>query len=161
MSRSFTVNSDHSENITFRDIIGKLYELKDLDKLVDMKDVYISKRVNNESTAITEDLLESSINEGYSSFWIDEGNIFVTFNKRDPDKFPDTYYECYYYIESRHLTGVGRDLWVAVASAIAAITGGTVSSADGAWDGDGEYSGDELWNEYLNFQREKDMEEYS
>ncbi|MGN1107378.1 MAG: hypothetical protein ACI4RH_12050 [Huintestinicola sp.] len=157
MSRSFTVNSDHTYNITFRDIIGKLYELKDFDKLVDMKEVSISKRVNNESTAITEDLLDTSINEGYSSFRIDEGNIFVTFNKIDHD----TNYECYYYIESRHLTGVGRDLWVAVASAMAELTGGKVSSADGAWDGYCEYSGDELWNEYLNVQREKDIINYS
>lgn len=161
MSRSFIVDFDHFENITFRDIIGKLYELRDFDKLVDMKNASISTRVNDVSTAITEDLLDTSINEGYSSFWIDEGNIFVTFSKRDTDKYPDTHYEYYYYIESRHLTGIGRDLWVAVASAVAAITDGTVSSADGAWDVYCEYSGDELWNEYLNCQREKDIEEYS
>ena len=70
-------------------------------------------------------------------------------------------YKYNYYIESRHLVGIGRDLWVAAASALASITNGIVSSADGAWDGYCEYSGDELWSEYLNCQRKKDIEEYS
>lgn len=161
MSRSFIVDFDHLENITFRNIIEKLNELRDFDKLVDLKQASISKRVNNVSTAITEDLLDTSINEGYFSFFIDEGRIFVTFSKRDSDINPYNQYKYYYYIESRHLTGIGRDLWVAAASALASITNGIVSSADGAWDDDCEYSGDELWNEYLNCQRQKDIEEYS
>ena len=161
MSRSFIVDFDNYENITFRDIIEKLYELWDFDKLVDMKQASISKRVNDVSTAITEDLLDTSINEGYFSFLIDEGPIFVTFSKRDPDINPYNPYKYNYYIESRHLVGIGRDHWVTAASALASITNGIVSSADGAWDDDCEYSGDELWNEYLNCQRQKDIEEYS
>ena len=161
MSRSFIVDFDRLENITFRDIIGKLYELRDFDKLVDLKQASISKRVNDVSTAITEDLLDTSINEGYFSFLIDEGIIWVEFSKRDTDINPYSNYEYYYYIESRHLVGIGRDLWVAAASALASITNGIVSSADGAWDGYCEYSGGELWNEYLNCQRKKDIKEYS
>ena len=157
MSCSFIVRSNYSDNITFRDIIQKLHELKDFDKYVDLKEASISKRVNDERIIITEDILSTSINEGYSAFGIDEGYIFVSFH----DHSADTDFKNHYYIESRLLTGMGSDLWVAVASAIADITGGEVSSADGAWDGYCEFCGVELWNEYLSVQREKDIRNYS
>ena len=88
MSRSFIVDFDNYENITFRDIIEKLYELRDFDKLVDMKQASISKRVNDVSTAITEDLLDTSINEGYFSFLIDEGPILLHSAREIPILIP-------------------------------------------------------------------------
>ena len=98
MSRSFIVDFDHFQNITFRYIIEKLYYLRDFDKLVDMKQASICKRLNDVRKAITEDLLDTSINEGYFSFLIDEVPIFVTFSKRDPDINPYNPYKYNYYI---------------------------------------------------------------
>lgn len=157
MSRSFTVRTNHTEQLTIRDLLTSLHELKDIEKYVDIKKASIAKIINDKCTNITDDSLDTSLKDGYSNFLIDGGNIFITFI----DTSYDESYKNFYLVESRHLVGIGRDLFVAVASALAAVTDGSVSSCDGAWGDPDERSGSKLWNDYLNCQRELDIKKYS
>lgn len=152
MSRSFTVRTNYFTQITLQDMIHKLVELQDFEQLVTLKHVNIIKNFNGKSTVINHNFSKILLNDGYTVFEIENNYIFITYYHHE---------HIWYSVESRALFGKGKDLFVAIASVLASLTEGKVGSGDGAWsNGNMDYSGSGLWNEYLSTERKNILQRY-
>lgn len=153
MSRSFTILTQTNTDITIADLFNEIIKLNDFNKLsIDFSKVNIVNHFNGEHITISDNLDLFKLNilrstEGYNTFVIEDTCIHITFEGQ-ADYFDGNPYV--WSIESRALMGVERNLFIAVSCAICVLTGGIIYSADGAWLENKEFTGLELWNEYLD-----------
>ena len=152
MSRSFTILTQANTDITIADLFYEIKKLKDFDKMkIDFSKVKIVNHFNEEHTIIYDNLESIKLNilnstEGYNTLAIGDINIHISFYGKS-HIFDGNPYD--WSIESRAVMGVERSFYIAVSCAICILTNGIIYSADGAWSENKEFTGLELWNEYL------------
>lgn len=130
MSRSFQVNTEKNPDFTTEDILNTIKTLKDSDKEINLKNIRIINHSENYYTFVTEDCM-----------------VHITFHSTEWDGKINKWWS----IKSRSLDGMGKNLFVACASAVAILTDGYAISCDGAFIiPDTNFTGHELWKTYLD-----------
>ncbi|MDE6426517.1 MAG: hypothetical protein K2K89_10350 [Ruminococcus sp.] len=129
MSRSFQVITEKNPDFTAEEILNTIKTLKDSNKEINLKNI----QINHSETSyvfITEDCI-----------------VHITFHSTEWDGKTHKWW----HIESRALDGMGKNLFVACASAVAILTDGYAISCDGAFIiSDTNFTGHELWETHLN-----------
>ncbi|MDE6677907.1 MAG: hypothetical protein K2K02_02600, partial [Ruminococcus sp.] len=113
---------------TAEDILNTIKTLRNSDKEINLKNIRI---INNSETCynfVTENCIV------HIDFNITEWNGKI---------------RKWWHIESRAIDGMGKNLFVACASAVAILSDGYASSGDGAFTPDIDFMGNELWENYL------------
>ncbi|MDE6500536.1 MAG: hypothetical protein K2L10_00390 [Ruminococcus sp.] len=128
MSRSFQVRTEKNPDFTAEDILNTIKTLRNSDKEINLKNIRI---INNSET--------------YYTFVTEDCIVHITFHSTEWDgKFRQ-----WWSVESRAIDGMGKNLFVACASAMAILSDGYASSGDGAFTPDIDFMGNELWENYL------------
>lgn len=128
MSRSFQVHTEKNPDFTTEDIISTMKTLKNVNKKIDFSKIKI---VNH---------------SGYNTLVIKNNLIHITFCYVEWDGKLHKWWS----IESRALRGMGKNLFMAYASAVGILSDGVISTGDGAWVADYNFSGHELWDDYIS-----------
>lgn len=128
MSRSFQVRTEKNPDFTAEEILNTIKTLRDSDKEINFKNIHI---IHSETfdTFITEDCI-----------------VHITFHSTEWNGK----IRKWWHVESRTLYGMGKNFFVACASALGILTGGYVTSGDGAFTPDIDFTGHELWETYLD-----------
>ncbi len=129
MSRSFQIRTEKNPDFTAEDILNTIKTLRDSDKEINLKNI----RIINHS-------------ETYYTFITDNCIVHINFNITEWNGK----IRKWWHIESRVLDGMGKNFFVACASAVTILTDGYASSADGAFTPDIDFKGHELWETYLD-----------
>ncbi|MDE6833981.1 MAG: hypothetical protein K2J39_07050 [Ruminococcus sp.] len=129
MSRSFQVSTEKNPDFTAEDILNIIETLRDSDKEINLKNIRIINHSENYYTFVTEDCI-----------------VHITFHSTEWKGKIDKWWS----IGSRSLDGMGKNLFVACASAVAILSDSYASSGDGAFTPDIDFTGHELWETYLD-----------
>lgn len=129
MSRSFQVETEKYLDFTAEELLNTFKTLRDSDKEIDFENIRIINHSEVFKTLVAEDcIVHMSFRdiefEGKSQKWWSVG--------------------------SRSMDGMGKNLFVACASALAIMMDGDASSGDGAFFTCTEFKGHELWETYLD-----------
>ena len=142
MSRSFIIDTNHNVDITLKQLLEYLTELK----IFNVTDLSIWHNGNVIDLELFNEI-SLLLNNAHTCFKINSSYIHIDYKCNGNSS------ENLWYIESRALDGVDRTLFVAIACIISNLSNGLVSSGDGAWyNGDKKYQGTELWKEYLDIE---------
>ena len=129
MSRSFQVITEKNPDFTIKEILNTIKTLRDSDKEINLKNIRIINHSEYYNTLVAEDCIV------HINFHTTEWNGKI---------------HKWWHIESRALDGMGKNLFVACSSAVAILTDGYASSGDGAFTPDIDFTGHELWKNYLD-----------
>ena len=130
MSRSFQVITEKNPDFTTEDILNTIKNLRDSDKEINLKNIRIINHSENYYTFVTEDCM-----------------VHITFHSTEWKGKIDKWW----HVESRAMDGMGKNLFVACASAVAILTDGYAISCDGAFIiPDTNFTGHELWKTHLD-----------
>lgn len=129
MSRSFQVETEKYSDFTTEELLNTFRTLRDSDKEIDFENIQIFHHSETHKTLTV-------------------NNCIVHMNFHDTES--DGKINKWWCVESRALDGMGKNLFVACASALAIMTDGNASSGDGAFIADINFTGHELWETYLD-----------
>lgn len=129
MSRSFQVETEKYSDFTAEELLNTFKTLRDSDKEIDFENI----RIINHSEVFKNLVAKDCI-------------VHMDFHDREFDGENHKYWN----VESRSMDGMGKNLFVACASALAILMDGYASSGDGAFFTCTEFKGHELWETYLD-----------
>ncbi|MCM1315325.1 MAG: hypothetical protein NC244_08170 [Alistipes senegalensis] len=130
MSRSFQVITEKNPDFTVEEILNIIKTLKNSDKEINLENIRIINHSEYYNTFVTEDCI-----------------VHITFHSTEWDGKIHKWWS----VESRALYGMGKNLFVACASAVAILADGYASSCDGAFIiSDTNFTGQELWETHLD-----------
>lgn len=129
MSRSFQVRTEKYSDFTAEELLNTFKTLRDSDKEIDFENIHIINHSEIFKILITK----------YCIVHMDFHDI----------EFDGKSHK-YWHVDSRAIDGMGKNLFVACASALAILMDGYASSGDGAFTPDIDFTGNELWETYLD-----------
>lgn len=129
MSRSFQVETEKYSDFTAEELLNTFKTLRDSDKEIDFENIHIINHSEVFKNLVAKDCI-----------------VHMDFHDREFDGKNHKYWN----VESRSMDGMGKNLFVACASALAIMMDGDASSGDGAFFTCTEFKGHELWETYLD-----------
>lgn len=130
MSRSFQVETEKYSDFTAEELLNTFKTLRDSGTEIDFENIRIINHSEVFKTLIAKDCYIVHMSFRYTEF--------------------DGKSQKWWSVGSRSMDGMGKNLFVACASALAIMMDGNASSGDGAFFTCTEFKGHELWETYLD-----------
>lgn len=129
MSRSFQVETEKYSDFTAEELLNTFKTLRDSGTEIDFENIRIINHSEVFKTLVAEDCI-----------------VHMSFRYTEFDGKSQKWWS----VGSRSMDGMGKNLFVACASALAIMMDGNASSGDGAFFTCTEFKGHELWETYLD-----------